>query len=563
MLRALGNLTIRAKVIGAFLAVLVVTLAVGSFAVTRMGAMNDQAADVRDNWLPSTRVLGSIAALIEEYRQRQGTLLLDPRPDAAAAQAKLIQETFAAIEKARGTYEPMVSPGEERTLADRITGAWKAYGEHSRELIGLLHNGQPEKATALFTDDLRSLFRSLREAVQADADFNAAHGTEAADAGAAIYAAAQAWTFVALALAAALSIGAGWIIVASVSKPIAAMTAAMQRLAAHDLTTDVAGRDRKDEIGTMATAVQVFKDNMIAAERMAAEQAAQNEGRVHRAQHREQLTQAFESKIGELVSALAAAATKMEATAGGMSATAERTNEQSTIVVAASTQTSVNVQTVATATEELAASVQEIGRQVAQSAQIAGQAVEDARQTDATVQALATGAQKIGDVVTIIQDIASQTNLLALNATIEAARAGDAGKGFAVVASEVKALANQTGKATEEIGSQIVQIQDATRQAVTAIQRIGHTIGEINEIAASIASAVEQQNAATQEISRNVQQAAKGTQEVSNNITGVKQAATETGAAATEVLGAAKDLSRQSGELRGEVDRFIADVQAA
>jgi methyl-accepting chemotaxis protein len=563
MRRVLGNLTIRAKVIGAFLAVLVVTLALGSFAVTRMGAMNDQAADVRDNWLPSTRLLGRIAASIEEYRQRQGTLVLDPRPAVVAAQEKRILESFDAIEKARGAYEPIVSPGEERTLADRITGAWKAYGEHSRELSALLQNGQPEKAATLFTGDLRSLFGSLREAVQADADFNAVHGTKAADAGAAIFAAAQVWTFVAMGLAAALSIGAGWIIVASVSKPIGAMTAAMERLAAQDLTTEVAGRDRKDEIGTMAAAVQVFKDTMITAERVTAEQAAENEVRMRRTQRREQLTHAFESKIGELVNALAAAATTMEATASGMSATAERTNEQSAIVAAASTQTSVNVQTVATATEELSSSVQEIGRQVAQSARIAGQAVEDARQTDATVQALAAGAQKIGDVVTIIQDIANQTNLLALNATIEAARAGDAGKGFAVVASEVKALANQTGKATEEIGTQIVQIQDATRQAVTAIQGIGHTIGEINEIAASIASAVEQQNAATQEISRNVQQAAKGTQEVSNNITGVKQAATETGAAATEVLGAAKDLSRQSEELRGEVDHFIADVQAA
>jgi methyl-accepting chemotaxis protein len=563
MLRAFANLTIRAKVIGAFLTVLVVTLALGGFAITRMGAMNDQAADVRDNWLPSTRILGLIAASIEEYRQRQGTLVLDPRPDAVAAQERRIQESFDAIEKARGAYEPIVSPGEERALAGRITSAWKAYVEHSRELSLLLKNGQSDKVAALFTGDLRTLFGSLRAAVQADADFNAVHGTKAADAGAAIYAAAQIGTFGALALAAALSIGAGWIIVVSVSKPIAAMTAAMQRLAAHDVTTDVAGRDRKDEIGTMAAAVQVFKDTMIAADRVAAEQTAANEERLRRAQHREQLTHAFESKIGELASSLAAAASMMETTAGGMSATAERTNEQSTIVAAASTQTSVNVQTVATATEELSSSVQEIGRQVAQSARIAGQAVEDARQTDATVQALAAGAQKIGDVVTIIQDIANQTNLLALNATIEAARAGDAGKGFAVVASEVKALANQTGKATEEIGSQIVQIQDATRQAVTAIQGIGHTIGEINEIAASIASAVEQQNAATQEISRNVQQAAKGTQEVSNNITGVKQAATETGAAATEVLGAAKDLSRQSGELRGEVDRFIADVQAA
>jgi methyl-accepting chemotaxis protein len=229
----------------------------------------------------------------------------------------------------------------------------------------------------------------------------------------------------------------------------------------------------------------------------------------------------------------------------------------------ASEQTSVNVQTVATATEELSSSVQEIGRHVARSTQVAGKAVEEAKHTDATVQRLAAGAQKIGEVVTIIHDIAGKTNLLALNATIEAARAGDAGKGFAVVASEVKALANQTGKATEEISSQIVQIQEATWQTVTAIQNIAGTIAEINEIDASIASAVEQQSAATQEISRNVHEAARGTQEVSSNIAGVKQAATDTGAAADQVLGAAQLVSRQAEELSGEVGHFIADVKAA
>lgn len=276
-----------------------------------------------------------------------------------------------------------------------------------------------------------------------------------------------------------------------------------------------------------------------------------------------QTADAFEAKVGSLVSMLSSSATELQATAQSMSVTATQTNQQAITVTAATEEASASVQTVAAATEELTASIHEISRQMAQSAKITGKAVESARRTDIVVRTLAVSAQKIGDVVKIISGIAAQTNLLALNATIEAARAGEAGKGFAVVANEVKTLATQTAKATGDIGSQIAQIQAATEEAVEAIKAIGATIEEVNVIASSIAAAVEQQEAATAEIARNVQQTAASTQEVTATIAGVSQAANDTGAAAGQVLGAANDLSRQAGQVTSEVSNFVAGLRAA
>jgi methyl-accepting chemotaxis protein len=272
---------------------------------------------------------------------------------------------------------------------------------------------------------------------------------------------------------------------------------------------------------------------------------------------------AFETKVGKLVSMLSLDATKLQATAHSMSVTATQTNQQATTVAAAAEEASAGVQTVAAAAEQLTASIQEIGRQVTQSTKITGKAVEDTRRTDKIVRALADGALKIGDVVQLITGIAAQTNLLALNATIEAARAGDAGKGFAVVASEVKSLAGQTAKATEEIGAQIRQIQDATGEAVQAIQAIGATIGEVNVIASNIAAAVEEQGAATAEIARNVQRTASSTQEVTATIAGVSHTANDTGTAAGQVFGAATGLSQQAEQLTNEVNKFVVGIRAA
>jgi methyl-accepting chemotaxis protein len=349
----------------------------------------------------------------------------------------------------------------------------------------------------------------------------------------------------------------------SIVPPILGMTGAMTRLAGGDHGVEIPAVDKKDEIGLMARAVLVFKENMIKAKELAAKEAEELKARMARAKRVEELTDRFDADVSMVLKTVASASTELQTTATSMSGTAEETSRQATAVAAATEQAATNVQTVASATEELSSSVGEISRQVAQSAQIAQKAVDEATQTNATIQGLSEVADKIGDVVQLINDIASQTNLLALNATIEAARAGDAGKGFAVVASEVKSLANQTAKATEEIGAQIAAIQSSSNQAVSAIKAIGATIVEINDITTSIASAVEEQSAATQDIARNVQQAAAGTSEVSANIVGVTQAAGETGAAAQQVLSASGELSMQSETLRGQVETFLSAIKAA
>ena len=370
------------------------------------------------------------------------------------------------------------------------------------------------------------------------------------------------WTLLAIGLVIAGIVA--FLITRSIVGPVNGMTSAMGRLAEGDLEIEVPAIDKTDEIGEMAQAVQVFKENAIRVKQMEAE-AKEQEKRAaeEKKQMMNKMADDFQASVGGVVESVSSASTELQSSAQSMTAISEETSTQATAVAAASEQASTNVQTVASAAEELSSSIGEISRQVQQSTQISNTAVAEAKRADEMVQGLAQSAQKIGEVVALITDIADQTNLLALNATIEAARAGEAGKGFAVVASEVKNLANQTAKATEEIGSQIGDIQSATGESVQAIQGITRTISEISEIAAAIAAAVEEQGAAPSEIARNVEEAATGTSEVTANISGVTQAAGESGQSASQVLTAANDLSQQSEMLKAEVDSFMEQVRKA
>ena len=365
------------------------------------------------------------------------------------------------------------------------------------------------------------------------------------------------------AVATALGVFFAWLIKTGITRPLIAMTETMTRLAGGDTGVSIPAQDNRDEIGTMAKAVAIFKDNAVARERLEALQAQERQGREERARRVDALIAGFDREVAAVLEAVGGAAVSMRGTSQAMSTTAEETSRQATAVAAASEQASANVQTVAAAAEELASSIREISRQMSEAHTVTTEATGQAEGTRASVRGLAEAAQRIGDVVNLINSIAAQTNLLALNATIEAARAGDAGKGFAVVAGEVKALAGQTARATDEVSTQINAVRTEISGTVQAMEGIVATIGRINEIAASIAAAVEEQDAATREIARNVDQAAVGTQEVTSTIAGVTRAAHDTGAASGEVLQSAGQLSRQAEDIRRSVDSFLTSVRAA
>ena len=372
------------------------------------------------------------------------------------------------------------------------------------------------------------------------------------------------WMLIALVLAVVVVSAASFLIGRSISTALSAMVRAMTGLAGGDATIAIPGLGRKDEVGEMAGAVQVFKTNMVETERLRAEQSESEARQVQqRKADMHRLADAFEGAVGEIVETVSSAATELEAAARTLTTTAERSQELAGAVAAASEEASTNVQSVASASEEMSSSVNEISRQVQESSRVANDAVEQAQKTNDRVGELSKAAARIGDVVELINTIAGQTNLLALNATIEAARAGEAGRGFAVVASEVKALAEQTAKATGEISQQIGGIQAATQESVGAIREIGHTIGRMSEISSTIAAAVEQQGAATQEISRNIQHASEGTSQVSSNIADVQRGAGETGSASAQVLSSARSLSSESNRLKLEVGKFLNTVRAA
>jgi methyl-accepting chemotaxis protein len=497
---------------------------------------------------------GQTLQLLLTARLHVARFLIEGSPDEAA---QVHQELAALADRTAKLRDGLQDPAA-RAFADDVLARQKAYAEQFQALQSAIDgrnatiDGTLDKVGPQISGDLDRLADDAKAAQDALGPKAAAEMEDGR------------LTALSIAVAAiVLGIGIGFVVARGITRPIVAMTGAMGHLAGGDLETAIPEQGRKDEIGGMADAVQVFKDNMIRNKEMAEKEAAAMEARVQRARLIGELTENFDRSVGAVVKTVASAATEMQATATAMSSTAEETARQATAVAAASEQASANVQTVASATEELTSSIGEIGSQVSESTRVVEQAVHQATATDEKVRGLHEAAQKIGEVVQLINDIAMQTNLLALNATIEAARAGESGKGFAVVASEVKTLATRTAKATDEIAAEVRSIQEATQDSAAAIKEITATIARVSEIATTIASAVEEQGAATQEISRNVQQAATGTKEVSSNIVSVTGAAQETGTAATQLLAGSGELAKQAEIIRAEVEKYVTGVKAA
>jgi methyl-accepting chemotaxis protein len=563
MLSFFSNLRIAQKIAAVFLLMTLISLTVNALIWRNVATMESTAERIDHTHKVVEQVNRIVAAMVDGETGVRGYLVSASEGFLAPYLAH--EKTFsAAVDEARRLTSD--NPTQQQRFADISKAAQGWRTDVAEKEIALMKNPQTQTearqleasgAGKKYMDGIRELARAATDAEASLLDARSAASAAAASSSYTTIV-AGAVGMVAIALIGLLTLSRG------VARPIVTMTSAMAQLAANDLAVMIEGSDRRDEIGAMAKAVQVFKDNAI---RVKALEAAQAETEQANAAKRKaemfKLADDFESAVGQIVQTVSSSSSQLESAAGTLSKNADRAQEQTTMVSAASEEASTNVQSVPSATEEMTSSVNEISRQVQESAHIANDAVEQARKTNSRVSELAKAAARIGDVVDLINTIAGQTNLLALNATIEAARAGEAGRGFAVVASEVKALAEQTAKATGEISQQIAGTQGATQESVDAIKEIGDTIGRMSEIASTIASAVEEQGAATQEISRNVQQAAQGTHQVSSNITDIQRGAGETGAASAQVLSAAQSLSGESGRLRDEVDKFLSTIRAA
>ncbi|WP_345819771.1 methyl-accepting chemotaxis protein [Methylobacterium fujisawaense] len=543
-----------------------ISAAQGGLSLYQLSDIGEAATTLAGNWIPSLQKVGAIEMAASEVRIKQYRLiLLSDTPQHRMTNAANLAETHAQLLRARRAYVPLISTAEERKLYDAFAASWSRFEQADHEALRLLESGQEREARALLVNsDVVGMYDTARAALARLVAHDEEAAARNADTAMARVNTASVAAYGAIALALVSALGAAIFGLLRVSRPIAAMTGAMSKLAEGDACADIPFKHRRDEIGAMAAAVQVFKDNLLRTHQLEAEaEAARQHAEAQRRLGMRQLADRFAETVGGIIAEVSASAIGLQTTARSMTATAAVTAEQSTTVAAAAEQAASNVSTVAAAAEELGTSVQEIGRQVDGSANLARGAVDEADQTGALVQKLSEAVSRIGDIVGLISTIAGQTNLLALNATIEAARAGVAGRGFAVVATEVKALAEQTARATEEISSQITRVQASTGEAVSAIGAITARIREINGVATSIAAAVEQQGAATHEIVRNVGQAAAGTSEVTSNIVSVADAAEKTGAAAGQVLVEASRLSERSEHLNAEVARFLETVRAA
>ena len=566
----LGSYRTATKIVAVVSFLSMVTVGVTGLSISSLGTL-DSSADELEVAGRETTLGAGLNTLVVALNRAEYRVAADPAAETVAEVRRSVAEDRKLFDERLALARSTATP-EQAKLLDRIEESYRSYlGElddtlavAGAESAGIGRDAARDRIIASVQSS-RAAAAALRDTVRGYVSVTEqAAGTIAATA-TAIYErtrlilVAVAGLGILIGAAAAMAV-ARWGIV----KPIAAIVACLKRLAEGDLSVEVTGTARRDEVGDIARTADVFKGNLHRVRDM--EREADEERERNAAERRSAmlaLADRFEQEVGAVVGGVSTAAAELQATATQLSAMAEEASRQSTSVSVATEQTSANVQTVAASAEELSISIGEIARQMSEASKLARDGADKAQTSENNVDHLTQAARRIGEIVSLISDIAAQTNLLALNATIEAARAGDAGKGFAVVASEVKTLATQTARATEEISQQIGEIQGRVDQAAEAITAVSHIIVQLDRNAASIASAAEEQNAATTEITRNDQQAAGGVQEVASNIEGVSQAATETGSASAQVLSSSKTLGQRAGDLRLAVDRFLGEVRAA
>jgi methyl-accepting chemotaxis protein len=561
----MASIKIKYGLVGVVLLLLAIVVGLGSNGLKTASSINENVVDLATNWLPSVRVTSNINTTLGDLRIAQGSHVLSTSDEDMTRAESDIEEATASIEKSRKVYEPLISSDEERRVYDQFSRLYPKYLDMQKKLLAWSRKNENEISSNYFRGEMRKVYDELGTQLDQLVKINSRGADDAYNTSKKSF--ESAWNSTLMLLFGAMVIGliaAGYAILGIV-RPLGRIAVAMDAVAGGNLDVTIPYSESRNELGAIARSFAAFAENLKNEERQRARQAAalDEEQRALRLAERIQIADRFEATMGSLASRFVKSSGEVADAARNLSATAEETSRQAQAVSGAAEEASVNVQTVATGTEELSASIREINAQVSKSAKITLEAAEEATRSEANVKSLTDAANQIGQVIELINNIAGQTNLLALNATIEAARAGEAGKGFAVVASEVKQLAAQTAKATDEIGQKIGEIQSATKETVASISRIVATMATIRDVTASIAGAVEQQGAATNEIAHNTARASEGAKAVTGNIGGVGHAAEMTGAASTQLMTLSGNLQSQSSELQTEVARFVKSLKAA
>ncbi len=556
--------TIKNLLAGAMVLLLVAIGALGLVSFTTAEKLAGHTDEIADNWLPSVEAAEELAGALTNLRAGEARFLLSRTAEEQATAREMVATRTQELQARAEKSESLATEPEERETLEAYSQVVSAYLEKRDRAMQGHSNGMTDVALQIFFGEMDSDYNAAKKLAAGLVEINKAGAAKAVQAAKATKSEATLLELAAIGVALALALGALVFVLTGVTAPLSRLTTAMRDVSGGNLKTTIPSPDARNEIGDMARALIIFRDNLAEAARLRAEQVEIEKRAVERArQERHALANTFESSVGELAKAFARSSSEIADAARNLSATAEETSRQAQVVTGAADEAASNVQSVAAGAEELHASIREISSQVAHSASIADTASADARKTSENIAELSTSAQQIGEVVQLINEIAAQTNLLALNATIEAQRAGDAGRGFAVVALEVKQLASQTANATSQIGSKISQIQGAVQDTVKAVTRIISTIESLRGSTTSIATAVEQQGAATGEIAANTQRAAEGTNDVTSNISGVGSAAETTGAASSQLMGLSAGLSEQAVRLQREVGSLVQNLRAA